>query len=876
MARVLHSDDRAFANFQPAELVKLCGVAAMRWPLYALKELMDNAAAAMEEHGANPMMKVIIEESSITVEDSCDGITDSVLNAVLDFSKFGGSNRHHKLPTRGAQGNALMTIIGIATSWGTTIHIGRRGSDDVIELVVNVDQVRQTVEPVINVVSTGVQRSFIRVGMPPLPIRRGGTTLQDLEALAHYFALINPSISFAITKADGTRYSVTAERGNKAIMPPVPCGAASWFSVDDFADRLAADVRARPDTQLSHWASEFLGAKSPVMPMGSIELRAPQERQALTAIASMWRARIISSGSSVDDPAFEKVGQERMGKLLLSCGADANSPVEYESVSGVFERGEARIPFTAEVAFRLMPDGSKHAPAPMFFMNRTLLYGSPTFDGLKVREKIRGPWKEGLSGELSTLTYRYGTDSGKYPGVLVVHVVCPSPGYSGYGKQTFDTRWLATPLSEAVEKVTLNQRKLVYGEAKRKSTGPVHDKTIRAKMFEMLPATLDRDTEGGKLPILLRQLYYGFRKDWYTRDSRELEYQTFCVYVGEYEEHLGREVCLKDPRGTMFEPHSGRVVQLGTAQVRDFSPKQWEGHTIIFLEKENLAHLLRNLKIGKRWDAIIVGAKGFAVHAIRDVLQKYKQLLGSQVKIICLHDADPAGYLIGHDLRTNLPRFGDNVDLQLIDVGLTVREAREMDLQDEPFPLIRVRDGVPQLQEWSKVNNMRNIRYFDHNGDRRFLLEPEALDAFMPAMVRSADKPDWVKTQVNGRRIELNAMAPRQFGEWVERKLEQHGCRKVRPPDSIVDERLRHSRETLINRQMGEMFMRMLGDEARMEVMAELGVPAYDLDAVLAGRPEQHWTYLVDRAGQGDEDRVSRAVERVLSRRMPGVFNASR
>ncbi|KKL63684.1 hypothetical protein LCGC14_2172630, partial [marine sediment metagenome] len=113
MSRTFHEDDRVFGLFQPTELVKLCGVNQGRWPVYVVKELLDNSAAALEEHGIeNPMIHVVVSKDGVEVGDSGPGIPDGILDKIMDFSKFGGSNRHHKLPTRGSQGNALATIVG--------------------------------------------------------------------------------------------------------------------------------------------------------------------------------------------------------------------------------------------------------------------------------------------------------------------------------------------------------------------------------------------------------------------------------------------------------------------------------------------------------------------------------------------------------------------------------------------------------------------------------------------------------------------------------------------------------------------------------------------------------------------------------------------
>lgn len=845
--------------------------------MYVVKELLDNAVAALEEHGKKtPMIKVSIQDDYIEVVDNGPGISDSVLDKILDFDQFGGSNRHHKLPTRGAQGNAIMTLVGIASVWTDDPIVISRPCGPTIELIVELDPVRQEVSIDRNPVSVP-SPSGIRVPVPELPWKRGGADMDDVESVVKEFAWMNPHVMFMIKRGD-SGYAVPMSSGAAPAMVDNPkCGAASWFTDEEFIERFNADVRARPQCKLYDWMREFA--------FGRFSARSAQEsgfdNQDIDTVADSSvrvpavRRFLIKNHDDkrAADPRFKPVGQARLASFLSKVhGADHTSPSEYHTVKGTFGDDVTEVPYLVEVCLVQMPDGRRSAPVPVLAMNRTVLYGSPSFkakDGFKYREKIRGKWR-GLNGDLGSMCRAYQIDHGKYPAAVVVHVTCPSPGYSGYGKQQFDTSWLAEDLSTCFERVTLQVRRQRAGEARRRNSNRPKRDTIKKEMFRLIPGVLDEVSENGKYEPLIRQFYYSFRKEWYRHDDRTLHYGTFCAYVDKWERRVGKSVCLRDPRGTMYEPHGGRTVRLGTADVRGFKPKKWLGHTVIFVEKENLAAQMRAMKIDKRWDAIIVGSKGFAVEAIRDVLQKYRKLLGDMVKIVCLHDADPAGYMIGYDLQTNLPRFGDTVDVQVIDVGLTVKDAIEMGLQDEPFPL--------KKQVWSMVSKTMRLKFIkDPDGTRRPLLEPEAWDAFVPKMFRGQDYSSAVgwalgsSSKPKGRRIELNAMTPREFETWVETNLEKHGCGKVRPPDEVVNDTLKRARTNKISNSVGEMFMRIAGEDIVMEVFREVGVPSYDLDKVLEGRPEQHWEYLVTYAAQRGDD-VNNAVERVMKRKLPRLF----
>lgn len=842
MSRVFHTDSRSFANFQPAELAKLCGLGPSRWAEYALKELVDNALAVVED-SANPVVKIVVDGTRLAVYDSGPGISDDILAAILDFEKFGGSNRHHKLPTRGAQGNALMTIFGIASVWGTYVTIGRRTGS--VKLTVVLDQVRQSVS-VEREDAPPTAMPCVEIGLNQASFKRGGVTLQDLVVMSRRLAALNPH-STVMLDLCGDKSIVPATIGAAPAMPGnATAGAAEWFTASDFAERLSADVRARPALPIGNWRSEFYGVSVKFPPGLPISEMAPSDPSALRTLSTNVRNMTVAASNPTI--AFNPVGKNALLSMIIG-GDDITA--QYTAASGTFTRDEATIPFLLEVALVQMPAKRKEAPQPLLCMNRTLLYGSPNFKAppLMIREKVRGKHFTS-TGDLSAAINAYGLLHGDYCCGVVVHVTCPSPGYEGYGKQQFDTSWLAGPLSEALETVTLEVRKQRSGEGRRKSERKNVD-SIQDKLFAMMPAVLAEATDNGKLPVLLRQLFYTFRKAWFTTDDRPLHYATFCAYVSMYEVAVGKAICLKDPRGSLYEPHSGRVVQLGTALMDNFQPKRWEGHTIIFIEKENLANLLVRLGVGKRWDAIIIGSKGFAVEACCEALQKYAKLLPGLVKIVALHDADPAGYMIGYDLATNLPRFGDNVQIDVIDIGLTIEEARAMSLQDEPFDLSR--------QVWSMVRGMKSKT----RPDGTPLLDAAAWDSFMPPAMRYSEFPG----NGTGRRVELNAIHPRQFAAWVEEKLEQHGCRKVRPPDDIVNSRLTELRHNAVSNRVSNALMNRLGAEIVVEVMRELGMPQHDLDAVLAGRPEQNWDYFLHRTANMDSGAVDAAVTRAMSNR---------
>jgi Histidine kinase-, DNA gyrase B-, and HSP90-like ATPase len=96
------------------ELTKQIGHGVDHWPLVILKELTDNALDAAEEAGTAPVIGVEVTDGAIIITDNGPGIPAEIIAGILDFSVRVSSREAYASPTRGAQGNALKTIIAMA------------------------------------------------------------------------------------------------------------------------------------------------------------------------------------------------------------------------------------------------------------------------------------------------------------------------------------------------------------------------------------------------------------------------------------------------------------------------------------------------------------------------------------------------------------------------------------------------------------------------------------------------------------------------------------------------------------------------------------------------------------------------------------------
>lgn len=142
--RVAFTISRAMDFFTEKDLAAQTGHKSRQWPLVVLKELADNALDACEEAGIAPRIDVTVDSGSITVADNGPGIPPEVIDGVLDYSSRVSSREAYAAPDRGAQGNALKTLMAMPLVLDGTagrVTVTARGVRHDIEI--RVDPLRQ-------------------------------------------------------------------------------------------------------------------------------------------------------------------------------------------------------------------------------------------------------------------------------------------------------------------------------------------------------------------------------------------------------------------------------------------------------------------------------------------------------------------------------------------------------------------------------------------------------------------------------------------------------------------------------------------------------------------------------------------------------------
>jgi len=185
------------------ELTAQTGHAREDWPFVILKELVDNALDVAEEEaetGPEISVEVSTERGEIIVADNGPGIPAETVEGILDYTSRVSSREAYVSPTRGAQGNALKTIVAMPFALdgtrGITV-IEARGTAH--RIVFEMDPVRREPRVLCENSSSPVQNGTrITVHWPSSACSLLETAKGQFVQMAGDFTTFNPHLTLSV------------------------------------------------------------------------------------------------------------------------------------------------------------------------------------------------------------------------------------------------------------------------------------------------------------------------------------------------------------------------------------------------------------------------------------------------------------------------------------------------------------------------------------------------------------------------------------------------------------------------------------------------------------------------------------------------------
>ena len=790
--RETFTTSRTMDYFTKEGLETETGHPARDWPLVLLKELLDNALDACEEGGTAPRVTVTMGAAGITVADNGPGIPPGVVRRFADFSTRTSSRAHYAAPDRGAQGNAMMTVLAMpfALSDGTAAGVVIDACGVRHDITIAADNIRR--EPRVESVETaGLVRNgtSVAVGWPVSASGMLEGAEGDFLQLAEAFAWSNPHLHLTVDWFGSAVEHAATDPAWRRWGPGNP-SCPHWYDAARLATLaascIAADRDAGTDRTVREFVATFNGLK------GTAKQKAVTDAAGLSgaklsalattgdvdraATAALLRA-MQGEATPVKPSRLGVLGREHVvDRLRIDAGCDADT-IQYRKVEGT----AAGLPFVVEVGFGVVLDEDYWRYVEPCRRLLTAVNCSPSIAADVFRDLGRG-W--GLS---TCLDCAEADD--EQPVAVFAHLSMPGLSFADRGKSSVllppDVGDAIDAAAEYVTKAWSKQRKAEQrSDAARDRRAEKLSKrrgrmTVKDAAWSVM-ADAYAKAAGSIGQANARQIMYAARGEIQELAGKPLSDDYFTQtllpdYMAEHPDLTAAWDVLYDARGALHEPHGRRSVPLGTAKVRDYlagagraaaipsvpvapmlatavptcGPKFRYG-AVLFIEKEGFLPLLEKARIAERYDLALMSTKGVSTTAARSLVD---ELCGGQrLPLLVLRDFDNAGFTIAHTLSNDTRRYGFDHEVNVVDLGLRLDDVRGWGLESEAV-------------NYGKSDPRPNLL------DKGATVEEVA---FLHAGVNAAG-------QHHGRRVELNAFTSDQFIRWIEGKLDLHGIGKVVP-----------------------------------------------------------------------------------------------
>jgi Histidine kinase-, DNA gyrase B-, and HSP90-like ATPase len=691
LERRTFSVGRAADFLEARALVSQTGQPLHRFGDVVIKELLDNALDACESAGVQPEITVTVETSEdvcrVTVADNGIGIPPDVVTRILDYSTLTSDKALYRSPTRGAQGNALKTVIGIRHALGVAdpVVIEARGVRHVItaglDAAGNAD-VRHLRETSLRAEGTSVS--------VPLP----EDMIPDAGEWVRGYALVNPHASFTLElghddgAGDPETYKSAAPDGWRKPLPSDPT-SAWWYDEQAFAKLTASLAALGDDRTVNAFIAEFRGL-SHTGKRKQITAAVPGPRYvadlARDSAAAAALLREMKAASA--EPKVTALGQVPEDCYIMSLGFMYGVERYWYKHGGVVHDG---IPWHIEVVIAETTE-----PGETFYAcNYAVSFGDPLAGTTLRTADVFAFGAKSFLAQCDALP-DYPNDHRR---AAVVHVTCAAPVFTDKGKSglvvpdevasvfarvLFQAAKELRREDQAADRAVRADRRAA-ARAARQAARP--QMTKKEAVFAVIPEAVQQQRGGTDLPFSSHSLFYKIRPLFLQLLPGETLTASYCeqTLIPAYErEHGPIEGMYREPRGELHHPHDPegqRTVRLGTREVRAYTPPEWTFDKILVVEKAGLWPVIDAARLADRYDMAVVTSEGFAAEACRTLLG---DLDDRDVTVFVLHDADHHGYNIARTLGEETARMpGHHVDV--VDLGLTVDDAVAMAMEPEAY-----------------------------------------------------------------------------------------------------------------------------------------------------------------------------------------------
>jgi DNA topoisomerase VI subunit B len=443
LTRVAFRVSRLMEFCSERELQNQTGHSVSDWPLVVIKECIDNSLDACEEAEVAPDITVVVEPDAIVIQDNANGIAADTIESVLDYTIRVSSREAYVSPTRGAQGNALKTILamgyvlgrmsgGDGDAAGVTV-IESRGVAHRIEF--RVDHVDNQPKIVHTTAASPIEvGTRLTIHWPPSEVLEDAA--DDLERLVEAYVWFNPHLSLRGVWFGYEFINVKATNPHWEKWRPRNPTSAHWYDEARLQRYLAAHVARDRDLKrrrtVREFIAEFRGLSGTAL-QRKILNEVGCSHQSLASFFGADRvnragvAKLLAAMKRYSKPVAPRhlgvIGAEHLKQRFLAAGGNIDT-FKYQCRPGY----EGDIPYVVEFAFGLHQAGLAQGGAGV---SRVFAAGANWSAAIANPFRSFGTTGEGLESTLAKVRANAGQ-----PVICALHLASARIQFADRGKSS--------------------------------------------------------------------------------------------------------------------------------------------------------------------------------------------------------------------------------------------------------------------------------------------------------------------------------------------------------------------------------------------------------------------------------------------------------
>ncbi len=714
-----------------------------QWNFVVFKELLDNALDAVNELDRKRIF-VHCTSTLLTVADNGAGIPEDELDKIFNFNVYLSSKRDFRTPTRGYQGNALKTVIGICSQRGMLLSFSVKGKQFRYEL----DRGK---------ISAGIVDFTKMVYESNLDSQNNNVMVLnyqpdfDVEKALWTYRLANPDVTFFYNGEPYVAVSEPVKRSDKTFI--------HWYDLQAFNQLLQAINHKDPERTVKQFCSKFSGSQKVLSKLDFPYKKLSEFSSDPQAVGNLHE----QLSSLTVKPKPEILKNLITGEKALLAIYGEHREHKYKMRIGEYQYQKAVIPYIIE-CFLLSQRDADSDNQIICSVNNSVPYEVCPFYFSRtshVEFCKKTYWADSIPSLLNK------TGLYKARGLtLYINFISPFVEFTDKAKTRIISDRFKDDLLKCLEPLLRDTLKEI-ARAERENRAFNRQRTFhyrepsKTELIERhFMDAFNQASGNGSYLCTARQVFYALRQILSNRYNKQLETHDYNSFTqNNITDFFERNPELEDKilfeqRGTFHSPFSDDSIPLSTKDVKryinrhhsneirtetktfyDLSPELEFNH-VLFIEKAGFNEILRQSGLVDKLNIGLMSTQGFGTRALKQLIRFF---IEKGIKVYILHDCDIAGYLIADKFLEGSKTFREKLDV--IDIGLSVQDVKALN---------KIQDAEIVSYKKSYTNVLDSLQ----DEERRFFV---------------VDNAPFEKQY---RRVELNALSTPEFLQFIESKIQ--------------------------------------------------------------------------------------------------------